>query len=90
MPAASAEQAGSDKTHRAEGKLEHIGKDAVTISHGPVPSLDWGSMTMDFQIPATGLPKDLSEGDQVSFEFQAGQKGGFELKSITPITSKKP
>ena len=88
MPAASAEQAGSDKTHRAEGKLEHIGKDAVTISHGPVPSLDWGPMTMDFQIPPTGLPKDLSEGDQVSFEFRAGQKGGFELKSVTPVATK--
>ena len=90
MPTASTEQAGAHKTHGAKGKLEHIGKDAVTISHGPVPSLDWGSMTMDFRIPATGLPKDLTEGDQVSFEFQAGQKGGFELKSITPITSKKP
>ena len=89
MPAASAvphAQAGA--THRAEGKLEHIGKDAVTISHGPVPSLDWRPMTMDFQIPATGLPKDVTEGDQVSFEFQAGQKGGFELKSVTPIVPK--
>ena len=90
MPAASAEQAGSNKTHRAKGKLEHIGADAVTISHGPVPSLDWGSMTMDFQIPATGLPKDLTEGDQVSFEFQAGQNGGFELKSIAPMGSTGP
>jgi membrane fusion protein, copper/silver efflux system len=90
MPAVGAEQAGSDKTHRAEGTLEHIGMDAVTISHGPVPSLDWGSMTMDFQIPPTGLPKNLAEGDQVSFEFHAAQKGGFELKSMTPIASKKP
>ena len=87
MPAASTGQAGSNKTHRANGKLEHIGKDAVTLSHGPVPSLDWGPMTMDFQIPTTGLPKGLAEGDQVSFEFHAGQKGGFELKSITPITT---
>ena len=75
-------------THRAEGKLEHIGKDAVTISHGPIPSLDWGPMTMDFQNPPTGLPKDLADGDRVSFEFQAGQKGGFELKSVTPMATK--
>ena len=92
MPAASSEpsQAQVGESHRAEGKLEHIGKDAVTLSHGPVPSLDWGPMTMDFQIPAAGLPKGLAEGDQVNFEFHAGQKGEFELKSITPITSKKP
>ena len=86
MPVADAQmsQAKAGETHRAKGKLEHIGKDAVTISHGPVPSLDWGPMTMDFQIPATGLPKGLAEGDQVSFEFHTGQKGGFELKSMTP------
>ena len=89
MPAAgAAPHAQAGATHRAEGKLEHIGKDAVTISHGPVPSLDWGPMTMDFQIPATGLPKDVTEGDQVSFEFQAVQKGGFELKSVTPMATK--
>ncbi len=87
MPAAAAQPTGapSVQTHRAEGKLEHIGKDAVTISHGPVPSLNWGPMTMDFRIPATGLPQNLTNGDQVSFEFHAGQKGGFELSSITPM-----
>jgi membrane fusion protein, copper/silver efflux system len=87
MPAASAQpsRAQSVETHRAEGKLERIGKDAVTISHGPVPSLNWGPMTMDFRIPSTGLPKNLVDGDQVSFEFHAGQKGGFELKSVKPI-----
>ncbi len=89
MPAAGAEahSAGPEKIHRAKGTLEHVGKDAVTISHGPVPSLDWGPMTMDFQISPTGLPKGVADGDQVSFEFQSSQKGGFELKSITPIAS---
>lgn len=87
MPATAAQptQAPSVQTHRAQGKLERIGKDAVTISHGPVPRLNWGPMTMDFKIPATGLPQNLANGDQVSFEFHAGQKGGFELNSITPM-----
>jgi membrane fusion protein, copper/silver efflux system len=93
IPAASEQSAGEHpaggaqaaETHRAEGKLERIGKDAVTISHGPVPSLSWGPMTMDFRIPPTGLPKDLANGDQVSFEFHAGKGGGFELNSVKPI-----
>jgi membrane fusion protein, copper/silver efflux system len=90
MPAASAgaSDAQAGATHHAEGKLEHIGKDAVTISHGPVPSLSWGPMTMDFQNPPAGLAKDLAKGDTVTFEFQAGKKGGFELKSVTPIAPK--
>ena len=87
MPAAGdkAMGTGSSENHRAEGKLEHIGKDAVTISHGPVPSLGWGPMTMDFQVPTQGLPKNVAVGNRVTFEFQAAQKGGFELKAITPI-----
>ncbi|NYS36683.1 copper-binding protein, partial [Streptococcus danieliae] len=28
------------------GKVEQIGKDEITISHGPITSLQWGAMTM--------------------------------------------
>ena len=35
-------------THRGQGKIEKIDKDSVTISHGPIPDLQWGPMTMGF------------------------------------------
>ena len=35
-----------DTTHRGEGKVESIGKEEITISHGPIASLQWGPMTM--------------------------------------------
>jgi len=69
-------------THHATGKVERIGKDEVTISHGPVPSLKWPPMTMGFTLPAGGLPPDVKVGETVQFEFRKGDKGGFEIVAI--------
>jgi Cu(I)/Ag(I) efflux system membrane fusion protein len=72
-------------THRATGKIEQIAGDTVTISHGPVPSLKWGAMTMGFMPPASGMPKDVKIGDTVQFEFEAADDGVFKLVSISRI-----
>ncbi|HVS27174.1 MAG TPA: efflux RND transporter periplasmic adaptor subunit [Burkholderiales bacterium] len=71
-------------THRGEGKVESIGKEEVTLSHGPIPSMKWGAMTMGFRVPAPGLPKNVAVGDTVSFEFRQTQDGMFEITSIAP------
>jgi Cu(I)/Ag(I) efflux system membrane fusion protein len=69
-------------THRATGKVERIAGDEVTISHGPVPSLQWPPMTMGFALPAGGLPQDVRVGDAVQFEFRKRDRGGFEIVAI--------
>ena len=80
----------SSPAHRGEGKVESIGKDEITLSHGPIPSLhtgpflQWGAMTMAFRIPATGLQKDIKAGDTVSFEFRQTKDGTFEISAIAP------
>jgi Cu(I)/Ag(I) efflux system membrane fusion protein len=68
-------QGGAD-VHRASGVLEHIAKDALTISHAPVPALKWPEMTMEFVPPKDGVPPDLKPGDRIMFEFRAGAKDG--------------
>jgi Cu(I)/Ag(I) efflux system membrane fusion protein len=73
--------------HRGEGRIERIGKDAITISHGPIPALQWGSMTMDFTLPAGGLPKNLAVGDNVVFEFHPAKDGAFEISMIVPTAA---
>jgi Cu(I)/Ag(I) efflux system membrane fusion protein len=78
MPAMPARAA----THHATGRVEKIAADEVTLSHGPVPSLNWGPMTMGFSLPAGGLPKDVKVGDTVDFEFQKGEKG-FKIVSMS-------
>jgi Cu(I)/Ag(I) efflux system membrane fusion protein len=87
MPA-SADGKAADVAHRAEGKVEQIGKDDITISHGSVPSLQWGPMTMGFKPPAAGLPKNVAVGDTVIFEFRQGKDGMFEITSISPTANK--
>ena len=70
--------------HHAMGKVEHIGPDSVTLSHGPVPELKWPAMTMDFANPPQGLPASVKPGATVHFEFAERAGGGFELRSIEP------
>jgi len=72
----------SAASHRGEGKVVAIGEQEVTISHGPIESLQWGAMTMPFRNPPSGLPKDLAVGDSVSFEFRQKPEGQFTLTQI--------
>jgi len=86
MPAPAAGQA-TDATHRGEGKVESIGKEEITISHGPIASLQWGAMTMGFKLPATGLPQGVAVGSSVSFEIRPNKDGTFQITSIAPVQS---
>jgi Cu(I)/Ag(I) efflux system membrane fusion protein len=70
-------------TYHASGKVEKIGKGEVTISHGPVPSLKWGPMTMGFVLPARTMPATINVGDTVDFEFQANPDGMYRIVSIS-------
>jgi Cu(I)/Ag(I) efflux system membrane fusion protein len=79
--------AAAGQTHHAEGRIEKIGKDSVTISHGPVPSLQWGAMTMDFKPPREGLPAGVKEGATVSFDIKPDARGEFEITAIKPAAA---
>ena len=76
---------GMAETHSGEGKVEKIGKDSVTLSHGPIPTMQWGPMTMDFKLPKEGLPSGVNEGGTVSFVFKPNGKGEFEITAIQPM-----
>lgn len=71
-------------TYRAEGKVEKINKEEITISHWPIPALQWGAMTMDFKLPTGGLPRNVEVGDTVIFEIRAIKEGIFQITTITP------
>ena len=57
--------------HRAEGKLEAIDAKAgtVSITHGPIESLKWPGMTMDFMLTNSSLLGNLKPGAKVAFTF---------------------
>ena len=78
--------------HSGTATIEAIGRDAMTLSHGPIPSLKWGSMTMDFKLPKGGAPRGLEAGDRVDFEFTMEADGTPQLTRTTllPPEAKAP
>ncbi|MEO8165962.1 MAG: efflux RND transporter periplasmic adaptor subunit, partial [Betaproteobacteria bacterium] len=82
--AAVTKDSAAASTHRGEGKVESIDQDSIMLSHGPIPSLQWGPMTMGFAPPPGGLPKNIAIGDTVSFEFHEAEGGMFQITKITP------
>jgi membrane fusion protein, copper/silver efflux system len=78
----AAHQHAAAGTHKAEGRLEKVTGNELTISHGPVPTLKWPEMTMDFAAPRGGLPKGLKEGDPIAFDFVQGPSGDYQVTKI--------
>lgn len=74
--------------HGAEGVVEALDKTSVTLSHGPIPSLNMGAMTMEFGAPKEGVPPEVKPGARVQFEFRMADDGPV-ITSIRP-TGKKP
>lgn len=85
----SGQPADSSATFSAQGKVESVDAEGVTISHGPVPPLKWPAMTMSFgkDRPAD-FPK-LKSGDSVQFEFKKGGPMGWVLISVQPTGERK-
>ena len=77
--------ANTSPRHEGQGKVEAIGGGALTLSHGPIASLKWGPMTMDFKLPLKGgLPRNLAVGDPVNFEFYMDADETPQLTSVSP------
>lgn len=83
---APAPAAGAMQQHVGSARIEAIHQNTVTLSHGPIASMNWGAMTMDFRLPAAGLPRGIKAGDQVRFAFVMGSAGP-QLVAVTPLTA---
>ncbi len=75
--------------HKAAGKVDSIDAKAGTVNleHGPVASLKWPSMTMEFQLANTALLKDLKPGTKIDFEFVERGQGEWVITSIKPLAT---
>jgi len=65
-----------DAHHRAaalaDGEVRKVDKDAkkITITHGPIQSLEMPPMTMVFQVKDAAMLEQVKAGDKVKFEAQ--------------------
>jgi Cu/Ag efflux protein CusF len=83
---ASAPSAKTAVGHRADGTVKSVDAKAgtVSIAHGPVATLNWPGMTMDFK-PANGaLVADLKPGAAIVFEFVERSPGEWVITKVAP------
>lgn len=92
-PASAASATGSPAAaaglHVAQGKVEGVDANEITISHGPVPDLKWPAMTMGFGKPDAKSFQDVKVGDSVRFEFRKGGPMGYELVTVQRLGAAK-
>ena len=59
---------------------------AVTLSHGPIPALQWPAMTMTFKLRDAKAAERLQPGAKVIFEVKIEPEAGeYVIESIRPV-----
>lgn len=84
-PTAASAPAAAVQEHEAVGRVESVNADGLTISHGPVPSAQWGAMTMDFPAHDPAMLKGVKPGDRVRFRFHLDRDGAAMLTAVQPV-----
>jgi Cu(I)/Ag(I) efflux system membrane fusion protein len=72
-------------SHRADGTVEAVDAKtgSITLNHGPIASLKWPAMSMEFALANASLAQKLKPGDRVTFEFVERQPGDYVITQIT-------
>jgi len=83
--------ANTSQRHTGQGRIESMDRESVTLSHGPIPSIGMGAMTMEFSLPpANKLPRGLAVGDRVDFEFYLDPTDGPKVTTLTLLPPPAP
>ncbi|EKD98562.1 MAG: hypothetical protein ACD_23C00369G0001 [uncultured bacterium] len=79
-------QAVTGAGHQAEGTVEEVDakSSTVTLAHGPVASLKWPAMSMEFKVANSALLKNLKPGAAVAFEFVERGQGEWVITAARP------
>ena len=73
--------------HHGKGSIEAIdvAHATVTLAHGPIASLQWPAMIMDFRVIDPTLLGSLKPGQKVDFEIIEKSAGEYVIVRIEPI-----
>lgn len=72
--------------HQGQGTLEAINPDGtVNITHGPIASLGWPGMTMDFELANSSLAQGIAPGSEVTFELVERSKGEWVITRLQAV-----
>ncbi|ODT82866.1 MAG: efflux transporter periplasmic adaptor subunit [Nitrosomonadales bacterium SCN 54-20] len=75
--------------HHGEGSIEAIDvvNATVTLAHGPIASLGWPAMVMDFKAQDRTLLQALKPGQEIAFEIAEALPGEYVIVRIQPQDS---
>ena len=69
--------------HRVQGTLNAVNADGtVNITHGPVETLDWPGMTMDFVLANSSLADNARIGSAITFEIVERKPGEWVITGL--------
>jgi Cu/Ag efflux protein CusF len=75
------------ETHQGKGKINSVdakvGK--INLTHGPIASLGWDGMTMDFDVQDKAMLANLKEGQKVTFTLIEIRKGKYVISEISAV-----
>jgi len=81
-------QPAASPVYRGIGTVEKVTPKALTLSHKPIPELEWGAMTMDFNKSRPELFSVIKAGQEVEFSFKENDDG-YLLESVKPVGGKQ-
>jgi Cu(I)/Ag(I) efflux system membrane fusion protein len=79
-------QPAASQLHRGQGTVQGVDAKSgtVEIEHGPIASLKWPAMSMEFKVKDKAQLARLSKGQAVEFEFSEQSAGEYVIERIAP------
>ena len=76
--------------HRGEGSIEAVDpvRAMVKLAHGPIASLQWPAMTMDFRVKDPALLRALKPGQKITFDMIEASAGEYVIVRAQPAGAK--
>ncbi|WP_342321612.1 efflux RND transporter periplasmic adaptor subunit [Kosakonia sp. BYX6] len=85
LPQQQAQQPVAKKVqeYASTGVVKAIDDGSITLSHQPIPALNWGAMTMDFVLKQPDPA--IKTGDKVMFSFTLDDEDGAVITHLMPM-----
>ena len=83
-PGAPSSAAPAPATHHGEGTVDAVDAKAATatLAHGPIASLKWPAMTMDFRVKDPALLRSLKPGQKIAFDMVEEAPGEYVIVGV--------
>jgi len=85
-----ARESAAGQVHKGQGTVNRVDEKSgkVNLAHGPIATLKWPGMTMDFQVKDKALLKGVTPGQNVEFDLVQAGPSQFVITRIAPAARK--